>query len=277
MFPMNQIQMIALDMDGTLLQDHGEVSDEGKKVLKDVRKKGLLVIIASGRPFYSIQRILSPEYFDYAICLNGQIITDQKGTVLSYKEDLSHEDIQYLSKYLYRYPMIMAYSKNNEFYHTCSPQFHFLSFFYQLARRIYHFFTKKPFYPLVTVPLSKVQLDSCEKLCFASKSNVLKKFVKQLPENSYSIFFVSPTWLEIQTKGISKGNALQQIASMNHIDLKNTAAIGDGENDISMIQIAGKGIAMANAMESVKKCADEITLDNAHDGAIFWIKENIEI
>lgn len=273
--PMNAIKMIALDMDGTLLKEHGEVSEEGKKVLKQLREKGILIVIASGRPFYSIQRILSSEYFDYAACLNGQIITDNHGTVLSSKADLSKEDIQFLSKYLYRYPMIMSYSLNNTFYHTCSPQFHFLSFFYQRARRIYHFIKKKPFYPLTTVPLSKVQMESCEKLCFASKADILKKFVRQLPEDAYSVFFVSPTWLEIQTKGISKGNALQEIASMNHIDLQNTAAIGDGENDISMIRIAYKGVAMGNAMESVRKCADEAALDNAHDGAVVWMKENL--
>lgn len=91
----------------------------------------------------------------------------------------------------------------------------------------------------------------------------------------YSAFFVSHGWLEIQTFGVSKGEALKQIAGMEGIDISETAAIGDGENDIPMIQIAGTGVAMGNAMNSVKACADEIALPNSKDGAVQWIMDNL--
>lgn len=262
-------------MDGTLLKEHGEVSAEGLKTLKQLRKKGINIVIASGRPFYSISRIVPTDCFDFAICLNGQIITDHHGNILSEKEDLSKEDIQLICKYLYRYPMVMAFSKDEEFFYTCAPYYHFISALYQFARKIYHCLKHKPTYTQNMISLSKVDLQSCEKLCFASNAKTLRIFASQLPSESYSIFFVSPTWLEIQTKGISKGNALRFISSFKQIDLEHVAAIGDGENDISMIKIAGKGVAMGNAMDSVKECADEITTDNAHDGAVVWMKENL--
>ena len=81
--------------------------------------------------------------------------------------------------------------------------------------------------------------------------------------------------LEIQTSGVSKGAALAEIAKMEGIDIKDTAAIGDGENDIPMIQIAGTGVAMGNAMNSVKACANEIALPNSKDGAVRWIMDNL--
>ena len=73
------IRMIALDMDGTLLHNHGTLSKEGKDALKQLRAKGIRVVIASGRPFYSISRILPDTLFDYGASANGQFIYDNHG------------------------------------------------------------------------------------------------------------------------------------------------------------------------------------------------------
>ena len=82
-------------------------------------------------------------------------------------------------------------------------------------------------------------------------------------------FFSSPRYLEILPKGASKGNAVKFMTDYLSIPRSHSFAAGDEDNDISMIQAAGHGIAMANASEEVKSAADIVTVnDNNHDGLI---------
>lgn len=269
------IRMIALDMDGTLLHNHGSLSKEGMDALKQLRAKGIRVVIASGRPFYSISRILPDTLFDYGASANGQFIYDNKGNLISGKPDLDEMDIKELMRYLYQYPMVMSYSDGEQFLHTCSPAYHAFASLFSFARRVYHKLRGVPFYKETITPLAKVHLTSTSKLCFAGSPKTLRKFVQHVNRKKYSTFFVSPGWLEIQTAGVSKGAALKDIAKLENIDISMTAAIGDGENDIPMIQAAGIGVAMGNAMNSVKACADEIALPNSKDGAVRWIVDHL--
>ncbi len=72
--------------------------------------------------------------------------------------------------------------------------------------------------------------------------------------------------LEVMNKGVTKGNAVKILAQMYGIDRKEIIAIGDNENDMSMIEYAGLGIAMGNAEEALKNAADYITGDYQKDG-----------
>ena len=72
--------------------------------------------------------------------------------------------------------------------------------------------------------------------------------------------------MEDNTKGVSKGNAVAKLCEELGLTAENVMAIGDEENDISMIEFAGIGVAMENAVPAVKEAANEITVDNDHDG-----------
>lgn len=67
------------------------------------------------------------------------------------------------------------------------------------------------------------------------------------------------TYLDVMVHGSSKGQAMKRYVELTGIDIKNTIAIGDAQNDIDMIEYAGFGIAMGNAVDSVKKAADYVT------------------
>lgn len=269
------VRLIALDLDGTLLQNHGTISEEGLKVLRRAHEKGILIIIASGRPYYSVRRIFSESLFDYAACGNGQEIYDAEGNKLYALPDLDADEIRYLTGKIRHYPVIMSYSVDGVFCHTCSSFFRLFALFYQLAQAVWHIIRGIPVYRRRIIPLSRVHLSSCGKLCFSSSASVLKKFVSGIDCSRFAVFFVSEHWLEIQHAGISKGNALKWIAQHAGIEMEETAAIGDGENDVSMLKEAGRGIAMGNAMPSVQKAADEIALPNAQDGAVVWMEKNL--
>lgn len=76
----------------------------------------------------------------------------------------------------------------------------------------------------------------------------------------------SPFFLEVTPKGVSKGAALTQLAAKLNLDVSEIMAIGDEQNDLSMIELAGTGVAMGNAIDKVKAAAQYISADNDHDG-----------
>ena len=86
------------------------------------------------------------------------------------------------------------------------------------------------------------------------------------------VYCSMPEFLECVPKGIDKGDSLSQLAQHLHIAREAVMACGDGENDLSMIRYAGLGIAMANAVDSVKAAADFVTLSNDEDGVAYVVE-----
>ena len=85
--------------------------------------------------------------------------------------------------------------------------------------------------------------------------------------------FSNPVFLEFMKGGVSKGRALLEVADYLDISTENIMAFGDGQNDISMIETAGIGVAMENAADEVKSAADSITLSNNDDGVAVFLEE----
>ena len=80
-------------------------------------------------------------------------------------------------------------------------------------------------------------------------------------------FFSNPTYMEVVPVGMNKGEAVKMLCQMMNVPIKNAVAVGDAANDISMIEMAGIGVAMANGTNEVKLVANYVTTcDNNHDG-----------
>ena len=115
MTELHNIRLIALDCDGTIFSKHGRLSEYAASVLKQLKERGILIVICSGRPFYSIQRALDPEYYDYAVCMNGQSIIDHNGNIIMKKRDLAPEEIREISRMVEKYRVMMSCSYNDDF------------------------------------------------------------------------------------------------------------------------------------------------------------------
>lgn len=116
---------------------------------------------------------------------------------------------------------------------------------------------------------------SINKVSIAYHADVMAQVSAQAKKDlkdSYWLGLTTPKWLELMPLGITKGSGLQALTELLHIPMANVMAFGDGENDIEMLQAAGIGIAMENAMEEVKAAADDITAGNNNDGiaAALW-------
>ena len=269
-----QIRLFATDLDDTLLVN-GKLTPKGKEALIRLRQKGIIVVIASGRPFYSIRRIIPDEAYDYACCYNGQDIFQASTGRHILSPCLSGEEKAYLLSLLKKYDVFANASDEKESYYFCDQKHKFYRFAYTSARNMLHLFLRRHSYPkTIRTDYSMVMDIDCAKICFAGFPFILKTIQKQLDERFIS-FFVNPCWLEVQKKGITKGNALQTVMQMENILPSEAIAAGDGENDISLLDACQFGIALANAMPKLQKTAN-IHIGFSHlESLPKWIEKNL--
>ena len=271
------VKLISLDLDGTLFNRNGKLSDFSKDVLKRCRERGIRIVICSGRPLYSIQREIGSEYYDFACCMNGQQIVSADGTVNIEKRNLNEEEIRYLMRFVEKYSVMLSCSFEGTFHNYCSKKHHLKVASFQhlknVARRLLGRTVWKDTLDSRYRVITQYEIG---KICFSGTPVQLSKIISSLDENRFAFFLVNPAWLEVMPYGISKGNAFREVCSLTDIPVQNTAALGDGENDLSMIEAAGTGVAMKNSMPSVKQHADTVTVfDNSQDGAARWIETNV--
>ena len=102
-------------------------------------------------------------------------------------------------------------------------------------------------------------------------SAVQEEIRARLPE-LFTVVQTAPFYLEIIPREINKGDGLKQICRALQIDISETIAFGDSENDIPMLRAAGIGVAMGNAVRAVQETADDVTLSNNEDGIAYYLK-----
>jgi Cof subfamily protein (haloacid dehalogenase superfamily) len=268
-------KLVCLDMDGTLLNDNKEVSLKNREGIKRLLENNIKVAVTTGRPF------LNAGYFADLIGENLPIIASngayiyEKGKGVICSKSLSRKNVISIIKVL----------KDNGFY----PQFHG-------PKDIY---TEKLEYS--SLNMSKLNrivpegnrmrinvLNDFGDILKNYKNEFLKCIlinddekkvadIKKKLKKITGIEVVSSTKfnIEIMEKGICKGEAVMSLANYLGIGLNQVAAIGDNENDLSMIKMAGLGIAMGNAEDEVKKAANCITLSNNEDGVFYAIDKFI--
>jgi Cof subfamily protein (haloacid dehalogenase superfamily) len=259
-------QLLAVDIDGTLLNDSNQITQNTYQALKVMKEHGFLIILATGRlypdAFYFAKYL---DLFSPMILLHGALVQSYEGEILKEK-DLPPEVIVQLIKIArekdvsfqaFRTDCLVIEKRTawNDLYLKYSPN--------------------KP--EIICVP------DMCHFLenratqfaFLGEKSEILhlKEFVKKHLRNTVSIACAHPNLLEIVAPNVSKGNALRELADIKNIPLSQTIAIGDSYNDIEMIETAGLGVAMGNAPRKVKDAADFITKDNNHDGIAYFVSK----
>lgn len=275
------IKLFATDLDGTLLNDQGIISSYNLNALRHLHDSGVIIVIATGRPFYSIRRLLGDNLhsiIDYTICMNGADIYDcHTRSHLFHANSLLTEQIKELIHIGNKFDTSFIQLSNSEYsVNYCKRSDAVYLFFYNIARFIYHKMIGKKHIPAerYTSNVRKLAGQQFEKICFSGNHASLQKINDALLNSStYSIFFVSPTWLEVMHKGINKGTGLAYIQRITNIDALHTASIGDGENDLSMFAVSGTKIAMRNAMEAVKDASNYVTDSNFNNGVGKWIEK----
>jgi Cof subfamily protein (haloacid dehalogenase superfamily) len=271
------IRLVALDCDGTLFSRHGTLSEYSAGVLKQLRENGITVVICTGRPVYSIQRAIEPQYYDYAVCGNGFAVIRNDGAVLYRADCMKKEELRELLRYVEEKNVMLSVSYEDSFHHFCSKKHHIAVWSVQKLKNIARRILGRSLWKDTLNSDYEIVVDKqIEKVCYSGMPAVLKEIRDSIDGSRYSRFLVTPMWLEIMPYGIDKGSGMRRVMEMLGIEKEKTAAVGDGENDLPMLRTAGCAVAMRNAMESLKSEADYITEeDYDNDGAAVWMSRHI--
>lgn len=233
---MKDIKLIALDMDGTLLNDDHEVSERNRKAIEKALEMDVHVVLSTGRGFATC--------YPYAVDLK----------LPSYLISANGAEIWTMEKELLRRNGLKA-EMMEKLYNIAS----------QVGVGMWMIATEGAFREEIPT-----DFDNYEWLkfgCYSEDQQKLDILVKEF--SKYEELELSnslPTNIEVNAKGVSKAQALHFLCDRIGITMENVMACGDSLNDIKMIQEAGIGVAMGNAQEAIKKVADYMTVTNNEGG-----------
>ena len=266
-----QCNLLFTDMDGTLLNDKSEITPGTKAALDRMTAMGHHLILSSGRPLPSILEVRKLQGIDYPNTLiisnNGALIydCDTASDILVHRLDM--EDIRFIIGEAEKQHLhIHAYTDTEIVCHELNDEL--------------RFYTRRTHLPLKCVDniADSLEQGSFKLQCIhLTDRSVLEHFRDHIMPhlgNRVQIIFSSDQYLEILPAAAGKGRALLYVAEYLHIPYSHTFAVGDAENDISMLEAAGTGIAMTNADPAVKEAADIVTeRDNNQDGLVEVIEK----
>ena len=247
--------MICSDLDGTLLRNDRTLSEENWEAIRYFQREGGIFTFVTGRPSYHAEALYSMILPNAPIgCFNGGGIYDfTKGSYL-YLNELPRsvlELIAYVEQELPHVGILIATPER-----ICGIRSNPIS--EEIFGR-----AKNPIrlsdYRSFDQPIAKIVF--CE-----DNMEIMAELIERLQAHPMSDQFdfirSEKTIFEILPKGVSKGNLLLRLADIYGIDPKKTIAVGDYDNDASMLSAAGLGIAVENASEKAKNAADRITVSN---------------
>lgn len=265
-------KLLVLDVDGTLLNNNKEISPRTQAALLKVQQMGVHIVLASGRPTNGVlpiaRKLELNHYGGFVLSYNGgQIINAQTGEIL-FEKRIDPQWIPYLEKKAKKNDFaIFTYHKNHII--TNRPENEHVLQEARLnnmeVRGVDNFAEAIDFAPC------KCMLVSDDEEALVGLENHWKKRLAGVLE----AFRSEPYFLEVVPQFIDKGNTLGVLLSKLSIQPEEVVAIGDGVCDVTMLQMAGLGIAMGNAEDSVKACVDKTTLTNEQDGVAVAVEKAI--
>lgn len=266
------IKLIAVDLDGTLLNDKQEVSTKTKEALQRASKMGIKIVPCSGRPFPGIKEYLDElnlkDPNQYVVAFNGALVLNSVGKPIV-EELLNYSDFLFFEK--------IAENLQANFHIEVRDKFITLNHFinYYLSRESW--LTRMP---IEVSELKNISEDiKFTKAMFSGSPAEMNNIYQDLPEDvveKYNVSTSDETLIEINSKQASKGNALKELAKKLNFKEDEVMIFGDQKNDISMFDVSGfYKVAMRNAVPEIKKRANYVTKTNNEDGIAYALRRLI--
>lgn len=269
-----KIGIVALDLDGTLLDSQKRLSDINKAALEMAADAGVLIVPTTGRFFGMMpQAVRELPFVRYAITVNGAQVYDRETDTAMVREEIPLPMAVDLMRLLDRYDVIYDCYRSNWGWMTETLQAKAADYatdahYLKMIREF-----RKPVQELKAHLLgTKPEGDVQKVMMFSRNAPEGKSVVDAISDEVAKAFpdlkVTSSTWnnLEFNISSANKGNSLRRFAECLGMTLENCVAFGDGLNDLSMIEAAGIGVAMANAHPDVLAAADMVAVSNDEDG-----------
>lgn len=253
------IRLVAVDLDGTLLNDSKQVSEQTVKALCCLPNQDVKVVIASARPPRSVRHIYAMLGLDtWQINYNGALIWDEIN-----RKIIAHLPMQGA---LARRIIDEARDMYDEVIVTCEIVDRWYTDRLDLS---FTTETGRLFKPDVVDTLDSFCSQPITKLLLQGESRIigrLEPLLVQAYEDQVTIVRTDDELLQIMDRKVSKAIALKAVAKQYGIPMKQVMAIGDAPNDVGMLQLAGVAVAMDNAHSAVKEVADWVAPSNNDHG-----------
>lgn len=265
-------KLLVLDVDGTLLNDKKEITPRTLAALLKVQQMGVHIVLASGRPTFGVMPLAKAleldHYGGFILSYNGgEIFNVQTGELL-YEKRINPEMIGYLEKKAKKNDFAI-FTYHQDYIITDKPDNkHILQ---EAALNKMRVIKADHFAEAIDFSPCKCMLVGDDQEALTSLEN---HWTKRL-NGVLDVFCSEPWFLEVVPQFINKGNTLGVLMEKLSILPEEVVAIGDGVCDFTMLQLAGLGIAMGNAQDSVKVCADFVTAGNNEEGVALAVENTI--
>jgi hypothetical protein len=282
-----KLKAIAMDLDGTLLNEQNRISDKTRETLKDLQKQGTTLILASGRSWkrqlpYAKElgmdenngKLIETDgiaLWDFAKDKRVKFTEMDPETIIPVMEWLTKQNAE--SQAVFDDGMFVYYPKHLQPLKEKFKEENHLSDDYPWTAGPWGWlFDMRDGYPDIHYienaneidrPVNKIQIMHEEEVLLELYERLMKEF-----GDKFTIYRTTPRQLEILPKGFSKGYALQQIMLENGWKPEEVAAFGDGENDVEMFSVCDHSFAMDNARDYVKEKAKHTAGSNREDGIV---------
>lgn len=259
-------KLIALDLDDTLLDKKHKISPVTSATIKDLKKRGLKILIATGRMLVSAMPYIKEMGLEGPmITYNGAYVKDISKDSLIYHQPVEEAMAREVAVFARENGMHIQVYQNDQLYADRANE----------ETRLYE-------------EVSGVKAEEVGDLSEFIQGGITKMLVIEQDPEKHSNYFkmlrdefsskltvtVSKRYyIEVMAPGVSKARALKELADFYGIPVEEVIAIGDGLNDKAMIKWAGLGIAMADAPEEVKEVADMIAPPHHEEGVARILKE----
>lgn len=257
------IELIAIDMDGTLLNPQHQITPAVKQAITEARRKGVHVVLATGRPYVGVQDYLRQLDIqgsgDFCITYNGALVLQAVDGACILQETLDFEDYVYVEGlarefgvHYQAFDFDTLYTPNKDIGKYTIHEAH-----------------------MTGIPLKYRSVEEMDrqmrfpKVMMIDEPELLDRAITRLPAEAwerYTILKSAPYFLEILHKRVDKGTGVKMLAEHLGIAQENVMALGDQANDTAMIEYAGVGVAMGNAIPELKAVAQFVTTANTEDG-----------
>lgn len=260
---MQNIKLISIDIDGTLLNDSREITPAVKAAVTEASEKGIYVVITTGRPATGVKQVLQDLGLvsdrQYVITHNGGMAQTTDHSKKVYHESLPWDLFEEAETFAQEQGAYLQIESDEYAYTLDREQNVFVAqenYVVQLPLKVVDSIAD-----MKKVPFVKTMLIGDKDFMDQVQARVPKDL-----DEAANVVRSTPNNLEFMNRDASKGAAMMALAERLGIQPEETMAIGDQENDVTMIRQAGIGVAMGNAVPMIKEAADVETTDNNHDG-----------
>lgn len=267
----NKLRLIAFDMDGTVLHDGEEITPRLQRLLRQAIKKGIYVVPCTGRGRMQLPISLAELSLPYTITSNGARIRDERNNCTIHSSLIDWQTAADVFRELGEYDAFLCVHIDEVVYNQHEDEAY--------IRRKYHM---PPYMNVALTPSAEKTVRNrrrgVEKIFVRTDDVFQREQMRRRILERYSLNCASSSAynLEFSAPGCSKGAALRWLCKRLGVEGSQVMAFGDGENDREMLEFAGWGLAVGNALPSCKESADQVIGACAQDGVAEYLETVLE-